>query len=206
MLTEQLLGTIPKQQSELPDMVVKQVVDALDRQVDGTSTEKDKLLLAGASVKLLSPKQDIYNLGKLLEQGGRAIVSCSNSFNFWTSVRCSQLFKAYKIKPFEREVDHRGWIIEGSSQAERLVRELPCEKHLLFTSGQSLMGGSAAAALEAWSSLKGGTLDIVAGDSVYRFMSTLCGSSIETIEVELKNYKDSQEAAEDGATQRYILN
>ena len=112
MLTEQLLGTIPKQQSELPDMVVKQVVDTLDRQVDGTSTEKDKLLLAGASVKVLSPKQDIYNLGKLLEQGGRAIVSCSNSFNFWASVRCSQLFKAYKIKPFEREVgpsqlDHR---------------------------------------------------------------------------------------------------
>ena len=99
----------------LPDMVVKMILDALDRQVDNTSTERDMLILAAASVKVLSPKQDIYSLNKLLEQGGRSILSCSNAVNFWASVRCAQIFKAFKVKPFEREVDEFGWSIEGSS-------------------------------------------------------------------------------------------
>ena len=74
ILTEQLLGVMPRHQAELPDMVVKMILDALDRQVDNTSPERDMLILAAASVKVLSPKQDIYSLNKLLEQGGRSIL------------------------------------------------------------------------------------------------------------------------------------
>ena len=145
ILTELHLGTMPRLQAELPDMIIKMILDALDRQVDRTSTDRDMLILAASSVKVMSPKQDLYLLNKLLEQGGRAILSCSNAMNFWTSVRCSQIFKAFRVRPFEREVDEHGWCIEGSSYAERLVRELPSEPHLIFTSGQSLLGGAASA-------------------------------------------------------------
>ena len=85
------MGIMPRDQAELPDMIIKLVLDALDRQVDMTSTDRDMLILAATSVKTMSPKQDLYVLTKLLEQGGRALLSCSNTMNFWTSVRCGPI-------------------------------------------------------------------------------------------------------------------
>ena len=69
------------------------------------------------------------------------------------------------------ETDSAGYIIPNTSAAAMAVRLNPAAHRTIFTLGESLLGGACAEAIEAWKALEGGSLSVVAGDSVYRFSS-----------------------------------
>lgn len=56
---------------------------------------------------------------------------------------------------------------------ELLASHSPAGDHVVFGSGGTHLGGVATAVMSTWRRLSGGQIDVVAGDSLYRFDSTL---------------------------------
>ena len=77
------------------------------------------------------------------------------------------------------ETDSAGYIIPNTSSAAMAVRLNPAAHRTIFTLGESLLGGACAEAIEAWKALEGGSLSVVAGDSVYRFSSLHAYSTLK---------------------------
>jgi hypothetical protein len=75
---------IPTKQAELVDDVIYEVFDLMERVAQACPNQGDVELLPVLGIKTLAPKLDHYSLAKVLQEGGRSIVSASvSAYGIW---------------------------------------------------------------------------------------------------------------------------
>ena len=91
----------------------------------------------------------VYNLEKLVQVGGRAIICTFVAVNMYFGIKLSKFHSPFSIQPLSRAIDADGWGIPGMSTLETIKVELmaACASQ---TQAQlsALVGGRSSGAVE----------------------------------------------------------